>query len=554
MNSLLQHNPFRTLGLFANAKASDIELAAMRLRSRLSIGVQSTLSSDLNQLLPAMERTPESVTEAEHALATEDQRVRYAQFWFIKQTGIDGIAISHLMSGNIDSALAVWEGHEDFSALHNAALTAILKGDKSMALDKAQRLYLEHEDEFLQAVAPEANATECRLLNDFTKELDNMPATCPESAAPPVDETPAFTTPAFTTPTFTAPTDSSSQQRPQDIAPQVVPQEENTSEKMNDVDDEQQPAIYLRTTSVYKSLKQLLDNFKNEEDALLYHYTREGVMRFMHRLTDRVWKLDSCLRNKHDYNEWKDIYDELASTVMKKVLDEVSAIVKQSDSLHVKQSGLSRLRAATYFSEQLSIISHNLTPEVKNKIIEGCETVNRIYDLCQQESQHQDADKQAEATVTPKSPAAEKTVKKNDNSSTGCFVIALIFLAFMVFRKCESQKEQEEIKAQEELQDILDQYYKGDGSVLLDTIVMPDPDYEYQDLGNDKKVHYNSTDLQSRARNMADQAFNPDDYYPEFATYYDDESNSYIDVEYDPETESYYDDDGNIYDPDELDW
>ena len=573
MKSLLQHNPFRTLGLFANAKPSDIELAAMRLRSRLSIGVQSTLSSDLNQLLPPAERTVASVDEAEQALGNSELRIPHAQFWFIKRTAIDGIAISHLMSGNIDSALAVWMPHHDFSALHNAALCHLLLGDKEQARQLAARLYADKAQEWLACVAPDANISDASLLALWQEHADRM-----EALAHPQQ-------PDVLTPPVTGQADG--QQGTQNGQPvkdnlwktSEQQEEEKGSESREERidhaeeihgEDESSGHPLITDLKEYKLVRALLRPFEE----------KRSTIQEAENLLDEAWPLLRSLGhynlNDKDKEYLQYLKDVTAEAVMATTADCVHhQLMPQISAGRFSNASKRNLARALYLYNRLKDHLSELSEDKQKEFFQlstsligiGKQVEKLEEDTPSSSRQTQQTEQEALLEVIREQAKASKNKSKtglkakntvNDGCGIGCWIVATIFLSVMALRTCQ-QKQREREAAEQELKELIDSYDDSYETDSYDTVTVPPSDYEYEDMesreaeSGEEKL-YNSTDLQSIASKLRDQMIDPDEYYPDFATYYDADEKKYVDVEYDPDEGIYYDMSGNTYEPDEVDW
>ena len=96
-----------------------------------------------------------SLADLDNALAVisnSEERLKYAQFWFLRMTPLDDEAFEYLFAGDSDVALLVWYSEENLSSLQNRIIISLWKGDFKSALQNAEKLYTKYSDKFLKAV------------------------------------------------------------------------------------------------------------------------------------------------------------------------------------------------------------------------------------------------------------------------------------------------------------------------------------------------------------------------------------------------------------------
>lgn len=109
MLDIIKNNPYRLLGIYSNSPTKERVANHNRLKAFLKVGREVSFALDLPVLLPTIIRSTEIITEADAKLTLPNEQLRYAQFWFVKVTPLDDIAINHLTTGNIDGAIAIWK-------------------------------------------------------------------------------------------------------------------------------------------------------------------------------------------------------------------------------------------------------------------------------------------------------------------------------------------------------------------------------------------------------------------------------------------------------------
>lgn len=128
---------------------------------------------DLKGILPQLNRTLDSMSEAEAHLAIAKEQIKYAQFWFIKITPIDDIAFNHLLAGNMNSAKEMWSKQESMSSLQNKIVCYLIENKPWLAIKTAEKLYDKFGDIYINKI--EANSTlkmsQTELLHQFIDSL-----------------------------------------------------------------------------------------------------------------------------------------------------------------------------------------------------------------------------------------------------------------------------------------------------------------------------------------------------------------------------------------------
>lgn len=166
--NLLQHNPYRLLGVYSNSPTKERLANHNRMKAFLKVGKPVSFPLDLTQYLGSIERTEASVADAEAALTLPKDQIQYAQFWFVKVTSLDDVAFNHLLDGDMDGAIEIWRKKECPSSLQNLFLCFLIKGYLFLALYYAKRLYsnIEYVREFVGYVVNDIFLESTVLLID----------------------------------------------------------------------------------------------------------------------------------------------------------------------------------------------------------------------------------------------------------------------------------------------------------------------------------------------------------------------------------------------------
>lgn len=172
MLDLIQNNPYRLLGIYSNSPAKEKVANHNKLKAFLNAGKVISFPLDLPTLFPTTTRTIEIISQASAELTLPNEQLKYAQFWFMKATPLDDIAMNHLFSGNINGAISIWEKKDNVSSLQNRITCALIQGNYSTALFLAEKLYSLNDKEFVCIVLGENNTADVEKLRySFLDEL-----------------------------------------------------------------------------------------------------------------------------------------------------------------------------------------------------------------------------------------------------------------------------------------------------------------------------------------------------------------------------------------------
>lgn len=138
---IIEENPYRILGVYSNSPTKERLANLNRMKAFLKVGKQVVFPLDVPQYLSSINRTEASVADAEAKLTLPKDQVLYAQFWFIKITPIDEVALNHLIAGEIDKAEEIWRKRECASSLQNLIVSGLIHGKYAEAVSLAETLY-----------------------------------------------------------------------------------------------------------------------------------------------------------------------------------------------------------------------------------------------------------------------------------------------------------------------------------------------------------------------------------------------------------------------------
>lgn len=141
----VKQNPYRLLGIYANATTKERLANQSRLQAFLKVGQSVSFPLDLTSYLGEVERSEAVIATASANLTLPQDQIRYAQFWFVRDTPIDTIAFNHLESGDLVKAVEIWEQRETPSSLQNLIICSLIREEYAEALSYAERLYGDSE-------------------------------------------------------------------------------------------------------------------------------------------------------------------------------------------------------------------------------------------------------------------------------------------------------------------------------------------------------------------------------------------------------------------------
>jgi len=173
MLDFIASNPFRILGVAANASAREIVSNKNKMNAFLKVNRPVSFPFDLVPVIGPVVRTSDSVTAADTALTVQADRLQAALFWWIDgDTPFDNVAFRHIAANNLDDAVEVWKKQDNMSALANRALAYLITGDVYAAASTASKLYSDYAAE-LTAAIDMPSLTQDALAETYVATLTN---------------------------------------------------------------------------------------------------------------------------------------------------------------------------------------------------------------------------------------------------------------------------------------------------------------------------------------------------------------------------------------------
>lgn len=128
----ISQNPYRILGVLSNSPLKERVGNQNRLAAFAKVGKEVVFPNDFAKILTDKPvRSSESIAAANTAINLDKDQLKYAYFWFISSSPMDGIALKHLQAGNRDKANEIFQKKETFSSLINSGVLAFIDGDNS---------------------------------------------------------------------------------------------------------------------------------------------------------------------------------------------------------------------------------------------------------------------------------------------------------------------------------------------------------------------------------------------------------------------------------------
>ena len=168
------NNPFRVLGVYANSSQREIVASISKTTKFMEVGRKVDFPLDLPRVknLPVkgkLSHSLEDLNNASAVLSNSEERLKYAQFWFLRMTPLDDEAFEHLFDGKLNYALSVWCRENNLSSLQNSMIINLWKCNFKSALQDAENLYTLFSNDFLKAV--DSKGTLVKSSNDLIQSF-----------------------------------------------------------------------------------------------------------------------------------------------------------------------------------------------------------------------------------------------------------------------------------------------------------------------------------------------------------------------------------------------
>lgn len=175
--TIVSDNPFRVLGVWSNAKQTEIVRNIGKMKAFLNVGKAVEFPSDMSYFLPAVKRTPDKLQTAQAAINLPNDKIRYSMFWFCNANAIDGTGLNNLVSGDAEKALSIFSKRNTWSSLVNKAVISLLREEYGQAVSSYSQLIHDYtfRGQFVTEICGEAfQISEEELSHVVMDELSQL--------------------------------------------------------------------------------------------------------------------------------------------------------------------------------------------------------------------------------------------------------------------------------------------------------------------------------------------------------------------------------------------
>ena len=189
LGSLVGKNPYRILGVYANATSKEMQKNLSRIAAFAKVGRSEGFPTDFSaafrvaSALMRVEfeaavfepgRDEAAVAAAQAQLHSAGDRLVHLCFWWTCATPADEAAFRKLETGDLMGALAVWNRAHNVSAVVNAMTTSWLLADTATVGAKAEELFCTMSDELCALVDPTLRLEPEALIRRFFVALTEV--------------------------------------------------------------------------------------------------------------------------------------------------------------------------------------------------------------------------------------------------------------------------------------------------------------------------------------------------------------------------------------------
>ena len=160
-------NPYRIIGVVANASEKDLQQRKSKIQAFARIGKAIDSEFDFS-FLPAIERNSERIEQAFASIEQAQDKVNHALFWFINATPIDATALGHLKNGNTEKAFEIWS---------KIVVGKTITTKNFSAFINISTLYLCNNTSFKEGLAFKTQLVESEAFTDFVHLVADQTAT-----------------------------------------------------------------------------------------------------------------------------------------------------------------------------------------------------------------------------------------------------------------------------------------------------------------------------------------------------------------------------------------
>ena len=189
LGSLVGKNPYRILGVYANATSKEMQKNLSRISAFAKVGRSEGFPTDFSaafrvaSALMRVEfeaavfeprRDEAAVAAAQAQLHSAGDRLLHLCFWWTCATPADEAAFRKLETGDMEGAREIWNRRSNVSAVVNAMTTSWLLADTATVGAKAEELFCTMGDELCALVDPTLRLEPEALIRRFFVALTDV--------------------------------------------------------------------------------------------------------------------------------------------------------------------------------------------------------------------------------------------------------------------------------------------------------------------------------------------------------------------------------------------
>lgn len=128
---IIRNNPYRVLGVLANASRKEIERNKSQIKAFAKVGKTPSFPYDFENILGPVDRSEDNLNDAVSKLTFDKDKVAYGLFWFNNASFIDEETLRRLKESNIDNAISYLAlcGKASYSTYINMGVLGLLSSN-----------------------------------------------------------------------------------------------------------------------------------------------------------------------------------------------------------------------------------------------------------------------------------------------------------------------------------------------------------------------------------------------------------------------------------------
>lgn len=128
---IIRNNPYRVLGVLANASRKEIERNKSQIKAFAKVGKTPSFPYDFENILGPVDRSEDNLNDAVSKLTFDKDKVAYGLFWFYNASFIDEETLRRLKENSLDYAINYLAncGLSSYSAYINMGVLSLLSSN-----------------------------------------------------------------------------------------------------------------------------------------------------------------------------------------------------------------------------------------------------------------------------------------------------------------------------------------------------------------------------------------------------------------------------------------